>query len=67
MRGAVVTIKKVVIPLTNEFEALSTDELYLLHLEVVAVLREKLAAEKNALEGRLKQLQPPESRRPNPK
>jgi hypothetical protein len=53
--------------MANNFEALTADELYLLHLEVAAVLRKKLLARKNALEGRLKQLQPPESRRPNPK
>jgi DNA-binding protein H-NS len=52
--------------MANDFEALTTDELYLLHLEVAAVLRRKLAAEKNALEERLRQLRPPQSRRPNP-
>ena len=52
--------------MTNDFEALSTDELWLLHLEVIAVLRKKLAVEKNALEERLQQLRPPQSRRPNP-
>ena len=52
--------------MVNDFEALTTDELYFLHLEVVAVLRKKLAAEKKALEERLKQLHPPQSRRTNP-
>ena len=36
--------------MANDFEALTADELYSLHLEVTAVLREKLVAEKNALE-----------------
>ena len=39
--------------MTNDFEALTADELYLLHLEVAAVLRKKLVARKNALEERL--------------
>ena len=39
--------------MANDFQALTSDELYLLHLEVAAVLREKLVAEKNALEERL--------------
>jgi DNA-binding protein H-NS len=60
--------------MTNDFESLTADELYLLHLEIVAVLRAKLLAKKKALEGRLHQLQPPddheitqsESRRPYP-
>ena len=53
--------------MTNDFGALTADELYLLHLEVAAALRKKLVARRKALEEQLKQLQPPESRRPNPK
>ena len=58
--------------MANNFEALTADELYLLHLEVAAVLREKLVAEKNALEERLQRLHPPndpeitQARRPYP-
>ena len=58
--------------MTNEFEALTADELYLLHLEVVAVLRKQLVAKKTALEERLQQLYPRDdheiarSRRPYP-
>ena len=58
--------------MANDFEALTADELYLLHLEVTAVLREKLVAKKNALETRLQQLHPLEdhevtqARRPYP-
>ena len=58
--------------MTNDFEALTADELYLLHLEVVAVLRKQLVAKKNALEERLQQLYPRDdhgiarSRRPYP-
>jgi hypothetical protein len=48
--------------MTNDFEALTADELYLLHLELTAVLRKKVVAEKNALEERLRQLQPPDDR-----
>ena len=50
--------------MANDFQALTSDELYLLHLEVAAALRKKLAAEKNALEERPRL--PPQSRRPNP-
>ena len=35
--------------MTNDFEALTADELYLLHLELTAVLRKKLVTEKNRL------------------
>ena len=58
--------------MANDFQALTSDELYLLHLEVAAVLREKLVAEKNALEERLQRLHPPngheitQPRRPYP-
>jgi DNA-binding protein H-NS len=48
--------------MTNDFEALNADELYLLHLQLAAVLRKKLEAKKNALEERLRQLQPPDDR-----
>ena len=49
--------------MANDFQALTSDELYLLHLEVAAVLREKLVAEKNALEERLQRLHPPNGSR----
>jgi DNA-binding protein H-NS len=60
--------------MTNDLEALTTDELYFLRLDVLAVLRAQLLAKKNVLEKRLQQLQPPgdheitqsESRRPDP-
>jgi DNA-binding protein H-NS len=58
--------------MTNDFDALTADQLYLLHLEVVAVLRKKLVTKKNALEERLQQLYAPDghgiarSRRPYP-
>jgi DNA-binding protein H-NS len=48
--------------MTNDFEVLTADELYLLRLELAAVLRKKLVAEKNALEERLRQLRPPDDR-----
>jgi hypothetical protein len=37
--------------MTNDFEALTTEELYLLHQEVAAVLRKKLLARKMHLRG----------------
>ena len=58
--------------MTSDFEALTADELYLLHLEVAAVLREKLVAKKNVFEERLQQLHPTnvheitQARRPYP-
>ena len=58
--------------MANEFEALTADELYLLHLEITAVLKERLAAKKELLEQQLQRLHPPEdnsapkSRRPYP-
>jgi DNA-binding protein H-NS len=58
--------------MANDLEALTADELYLLHLEVAAVLREKLVAKKNALEKQLQELHPLEdhevaqARRPYP-
>lgn len=42
----------------NDLEALTADELNLLHLEVTAVLREKLLAKKKTLENRLQRLHP---------
>ena len=45
--------------MTNDLEALTTDELYFLRLDVLAVLRAQLLAKKNVLEKRLQQLQPP--------
>jgi DNA-binding protein H-NS len=56
----------------NDFRAWTADELYLLHLEVTAVLREKLVAKKKALDKRLQQLHPlddhgvTQARRPYP-
>jgi hypothetical protein len=56
--------------MTNDFRALTADELYLLHLEVTAVL--KMVAKKKALEKRLQQLHPlddhgvTQARRPYP-
>ena len=56
----------------NDLEALTADELYLLHLDVTAVLREKLVAEQSALEKQLQRLHPfddhaiKRSRRPYP-
>lgn len=54
--------------MANDFEEWTADELYLLHLEVAAVLRKKLLAKKNALEERLEQLHRPvtQARRPYP-
>src|SRR5437879_12774747 len=58
--------------MANDFEALTADELYLLHLEITAVLKEKLAAKKHLLEQQLHRLHPPDdhavtrSRRPYP-
>jgi DNA-binding protein H-NS len=45
--------------MVNDFEAWTTDELYLLRLDVAAVLRKKLVIKKNALEERLQQLHLP--------
>jgi DNA-binding protein H-NS len=58
--------------MANDLEALTADELYLLHLDVTAVLREKLVAKQSALEKQLQRLHPPDdheitrSRRPYP-
>jgi DNA-binding protein H-NS len=58
--------------MANDFEALTTDELYLLHLEITAVLKEKLAAKKHLLEQQLHRLHPldnheiTQARRPYP-
>ena len=60
------------IAMANDFEALTADELYLLHLEITAVLKEKLAAKRELLEQQLHRLHPPEDsavtrfRRPYP-
>lgn len=45
--------------MANDFEAWTSDELYLLHLEIAAVLRRKLVTKKNALEERLERLRRP--------
>lgn len=56
----------------NDFEALNADELYLLHLDITAVLKQKLVAKKDSLERQLRQLHPTDdhtimrSRRPYP-
>lgn len=58
--------------MTNDLEALSADELYLLHLNVAAVLKGKLTAKMQLLEQQLHRLHPSEgpaisqSRRPYP-
>ncbi len=58
-----------------DLKSMSSDELYLLHLEMVDVLTAKLAAKRNELEERLQQLKPAsddregaqsQSRRPYP-
>ena len=41
-----------------DLKSMSSDELYLLHLEMVDVLTAKLAAKRNELEERLQQLKP---------
>ena len=50
--------------MANEFEALTADELYLLHLEITAVLKERLAAKKELLEQQLQRLLRPKITRP---
>src|SRR4051812_29721102 len=46
--------------MTSDWKSMTGDELYLFHLEIVAVLSPKLVAKKNALEERLRQLQLPD-------
>lgn len=59
--------------MANDFKALTAEELYLLHLEITAVLKEKLASKKHLLEQQLHRLHPPDdhavtrSRRPTGK
>jgi DNA-binding protein H-NS len=57
--------------MANDFEALTADELYLLHLDVTAVLKKKLVARKDVLDGQLHRLHLPDrpitrSHRPYP-
>jgi DNA-binding protein H-NS len=58
--------------MANDFEVLTADELYLLHLDVTAVLRRILVERQSALEKQLQRLHPlddhggTQARRPYP-
>ena len=44
--------------MANDFEALTADQLYLLHLDITAVLKQRLVAKKDVLEEQLRRLHP---------